>query len=115
MYFGVATSQKIFFSCISTSSLSCVQRLFSKMKLVKPSLRTHLKQTNLENRFHISIESPKEVFNDTVFQNFMNELKDCNSDAVFPLISTPDTYYILKLLGAIIIREQRYFKVFFKN
>ena len=36
------------------------------MKLVKTSLRTKLKQTHLENRLHISTESAKEGFNDTV-------------------------------------------------
>ena len=45
------------------------------MKLRKTSLRTQSKQTNLENRLHISRESPKEGFNDTVFQRFMDELK----------------------------------------
>ena len=39
----------------------------------------YLKQTNLENRLHISTESPKEDFNDTVFQHshgwVMDELK----------------------------------------
>ena len=39
-----------------------------------------LKQPNLENRLHISRESPKEGFNDTVFQHFVDELKHCNSD-----------------------------------
>ena len=29
----------------------------------------YLKQTNLENQLHISTESPKEDFNDTVFQH----------------------------------------------
>ena len=50
------------------------------MKLRKASLRTQSKQTNLENRLHISRESPKEGFNDTVFQRFMDELKHCNTD-----------------------------------
>ena len=48
VYFGIATSHKIFFSRISTSSFSCVQRSFSKMKLVKTLLYVYLKQTNLE-------------------------------------------------------------------
>ena len=41
-----------------------VERLFSKRKLGKTLLHTQLKQTNLENWFHISRESP-EGFNDT--------------------------------------------------
>ena len=66
---------KNIFSYISTSDLSYVQKFFSKMKLVKTSLCTQLKQTNLENWLHISIESPKEGFNDTVFQHFVDELR----------------------------------------
>ena len=50
------------------------------MKLVNTSLHTQLKQTNLENRLHISIKSPKECFNDKVFHHFMDELKQCHSD-----------------------------------
>ena len=50
------------------------------MKLVKTSLPTHLKQTNLENQLHISIGSPKEGFDDIVFQHFMDELKQCKPD-----------------------------------
>ena len=50
------------------------------MKLVNTSLHTQLIQTNLENRLHISIKSPKECFNDMVFHHFMDELKQCNSD-----------------------------------
>ena len=66
MYLGAATSHKILFSCISTSSLTCVPKIFYKMKLVKILLRTELKKPNLENRLHISTESPKEGFNETV-------------------------------------------------
>ena len=61
MYFGVVTSRKIFFSFISTSSLPCVQRFFSKIN----------KQTNPKNRK----ESPKEGLDDTIFQYFVDELK----------------------------------------
>ena len=59
MYFGVVSSNKIFFSCISKSSIS-------KTKLGKTSLCTQLKQTSLENRLHISAESPEDGFNDTM-------------------------------------------------
>ena len=51
VYFGVVTSHKIIFSCISTSSLACAQRIFHKMKVVKISLHTQLEQTNLEIDF----------------------------------------------------------------
>ena len=36
---------------------------------------TRLKQTNLENRLHISTENPNEGFNDTVSQHFVDEFK----------------------------------------
>ena len=62
------------------SSFSYVQRLFSKTELVKTMLLAQLKQTNLENQLFISTESPKEGFNDTVLQHFLDELKHCNLD-----------------------------------
>ena len=80
VYFSVATSDKILFSYKSTSSWSCTQRFFCKMKLVKILLHSYLIKTNLENQFHISTESPKEDFNDTVFQHFVDKLKHCNLD-----------------------------------
>ena len=49
MFFGVVTSHKMFFSYISTSSLSYVRRFFSERKLMKTSLHTQLKQNNLED------------------------------------------------------------------
>ena len=48
------------FSYLSMSSLSCVQRFFSKIKLVKTLVHTQLNQTNLENQPHNSTESLKE-------------------------------------------------------
>ena len=65
-------SWKVFFSCGSTSSLLYVQTFFLK--------ENWWKQTNQENQLHISTESPKEDFNDTVFWHFVDELKHCNSD-----------------------------------
>ena len=61
------------------SNFSFVQRLFSKRELVKTMLLAQLKHTNLENQL-ISTESPKEGFNDTVLQHFLDELKHCNLD-----------------------------------
>ena len=55
------------------SSLSCVQRSFSKMKLAKTLMCTQLKQINQENWLCTPIESLKEGFNDTLFQNFVDE------------------------------------------
>ena len=109
MYFGVVTSDKIFFSRINTSSLSCIQRFFSKMKMVKTLLRTQLKQTNLENRLHISTKIPKEGFNDTIFQHFVNKLKNCNSDIrmelqiLVPVFLCLCSIYLVDMLSSRII------------
>ena len=62
------------------SSLPCVQRRFSQLKLVKTLLCTQLKQTNLENQLHILTERSKESFNYTICQHFVNELKHCNPE-----------------------------------
>ena len=80
LYTSVFLLLIMFFSCISISSLSYIQRFLSRRKLVKTLLHTQLKQTNLKNGRYISTEIPKEGFNDTVFQHFLDELKHCNSD-----------------------------------
>ena len=51
MYFGVATSDKILFSCISTSSLSYIQKFHSKMKLVKTLVHIESKSGKLTSHF----------------------------------------------------------------
>ena len=56
---------------------------------MKTSLRTQLKQTNLENRLRVSAERLKEGFNDTVFQHSVDELKHCNSDIRMDLQLVP--------------------------
>ena len=61
------------------SSFSWVQRVFSKMKLVKTLFCTQLSQANRENWLHISTESQK-GFKDAVFQHSVDELKHCNPD-----------------------------------
>ena len=106
------TSHKILFSCIS--SLSCVQRLFSKMKLVKTSLHTQLKHTNLENRFNISAENPK-GFNDIAFQHSVDELKHCNPYIGMDLQLVPvllclySIYLVVMLLSVIFVHIMFYF------
>ena len=64
------------------------------MELVKTSLRTQLKQTSLQNRLYISTEIPKEGFNDTVFQHFVDELKHCNSDMRMDLQLTSSRVFV---------------------
>ena len=84
VHFVVVTSHKIFISCIrlisciSTTSLSCIQTFLSQMELVKTLFRTQLKQTNLQKWLLIITESSKKGFNDTVFQHFVDELKHYN-------------------------------------
>ena len=51
MYFGVVTSDKILFSCISTSSLSYIQKFHSKMKLVKTLVHIESKSGKLTSHF----------------------------------------------------------------
>ena len=65
MDFGIVSSDKILFLWLNPSNQSCIQRFFSKMKLVKMLSCTQLKQSNLEHGFHILTESPG-GFNDTV-------------------------------------------------
>ena len=86
---GVATSHKRFFSCISTSGLSCVQRFFSKMMLVKTSLRTQLKQTNKLIDF---------IFQPKVHKVLMILLKRCNPDMQI-LTSSSVFVFIFNKLG----------------
>ena len=75
VYFSAFTSHKILFSCIKVHLVCHVLKLFSKIKLVKTQLCVQLKQTNLKSQLYVSTESQKEGFNETVFQNFVDELK----------------------------------------
>ena len=56
-------------------SAACVERLFSKLKLVKNRLRNQLSQTTLESLLMIATESPKDGFDDIVLESFVDELK----------------------------------------
>ena len=89
VYFSVIRSHKVIFSFISVSSFSCVQRLVSKMELVKTLLHSQLKETNLENWPHILTESPKEGFHDIAFQHIVDESKHCNPDMQMNLKLVP--------------------------
>ena len=59
-------------------SAACVERLFSKLKLVKNRLRNQLSQTTLERLLMIGTESPKDGFDDAVLESFVDELKHRN-------------------------------------
>ena len=57
-------------------STACVERFFSKMKLVKTRLRNQLSQVNLENLLFIATEAPKTGFTDSEYDFFFfDELK----------------------------------------
>ena len=58
-------------------SIACVERLFSRMKLVKTRLRNQLKQTSLDALLRISTEA-KDGFTDMEYELFVDELKRCN-------------------------------------
>ena len=80
-----------------------------EMKLLKTLLGTQLKQINLKNQLYISTESPKEGFNDTVSQHFVNELKHCNKDMQMNL----QLVYILLWLYSIYLVAMLSFRMFF--
>ena len=66
-----------YFHMIFPISVACVERLFSKMKLVKPRLRNNLKECTLDQLLMLSTEGPTE-FTDSEFDFFVDELKEQN-------------------------------------
>ena len=59
-------------------SAACVERLFSKMKIVKNRLRNSLSNATLESLLLIATESQKAGFEDDVLEQFVDELKKRN-------------------------------------
>ena len=59
-------------------SEACVEKLFSKMKLIKTCLRSQLSQVHLDQLLHIATESPIEGFSDDTYEEFVNEIKKRN-------------------------------------
>ena len=58
--------------------VACVERFFSKLKLVKTRLRNQLSQTTLEFLLRIATESTKEGFSDSQYEYFVDEPKKNN-------------------------------------
>ena len=56
-------------------SVACVERLFSKMKLIKTRLRNQLSQVRLDQLLRIATQSPKEGFSDDEYEHFVDKLK----------------------------------------
>ena len=66
--------------CIFPISVACVERLFSRMKLIKTRLRNRLLDVTLENLIYIALES-NEVLEDEELESLVNqyEIKNYNS------------------------------------
>ena len=56
-------------------STACVERPFLRMKLIKTCLRNQLSQVRLNQLLRIGSKSPKDGYNDNVYQYFVGELK----------------------------------------
>ena len=57
--------------------VACVERLFSKMKLIKSRLRNQVGETTLDSLFRILTETPP-GFHDDKHKYFVDELKRLN-------------------------------------
>ena len=75
-------------------------------------LHTQLKQSNLENRLHISTKIPKEFY-DTVFQHFVDELKYCNWDMQMALQLLVSVF--LNLYSVYLVVILHFSMIFFQN
>ena len=58
-------------------SVYCIERLLSRMKLVKTRLRNQLSQTSLDCLLRISMEKPTKFSNDE-YEHFVDTLKKLN-------------------------------------
>ena len=58
-------------------SVSYIERLFLRMKLIKLRLRNQLSQTLLDSPLHISTEKPAQ-FSDDEYKHFVDTLKKLN-------------------------------------
>ena len=58
-----------------SSQCSLRERLFSKLQLVRYCLRNQSSQTTLESLLMFARESPKDGFDEIIFERFVDELK----------------------------------------
>ena len=65
-------------------SIACVERVFSKMKLIKTGLHNKLSQVSLDYLIHISTEAPDE-FSDAEYEFLVDKLKRLNSKMIIDL------------------------------
>ena len=68
-----------YYLLLFTLSIACIERFFSKMKLIKPCLRNNLSQSTLENLLFTATEA-QEHFHSDHYEHFVNELKRLNSN-----------------------------------
>ena len=59
-------------------SIACVERLFSRMKLIKTRLRNQMKQATMDSILRSATETPSNGFTDEDFDFFVDELKRLN-------------------------------------
>ena len=59
-------------------SITCVEHLFSRTRLVKTRICNQLKQSTVDSLLHIATESPLNGFANADFDCFVNELKWLN-------------------------------------
>ena len=59
-------------------SITCIERLFSQMKLVKTRLQYQLRQTTLDSLFRVATKSPLDSFTNGDFDHFVNKLQRLN-------------------------------------
>ena len=74
----ISPNRKACFLLLLPLSVACVERFFSKMKLVKTHLRNQLSQVTLETLLFIATESPKDGFHDKIYEYFVDELSGRN-------------------------------------
>lgn len=73
-YYRLTTIIKLFYYLLLIPlSTACIERHFSKMKLIKTPLRNNLSQSTLEDLLFIAIEA-QEDFHDDHYKHFSNEL-----------------------------------------
>ena len=56
-------------------SAACVERLFSKLKIVKNRLRNQLSKVTLESLLMIATQSPKEGYDEDILEHFVDDEK----------------------------------------
>ena len=94
---SVVTFHKIFFTCISTSSLPRIQRSFYKIKLIKTSLRTQLKRLTWETDFIFQQRVQKKILM-ILFSTFCSWIQTLQSEYVNGLTTNSSQCFCVYIL-----------------